>query len=166
MALRIADLAVDKIYVGADPVTAVYIGADLVWQSATLKSAGMVKSGSQAPVIAASTWTELSSFTVDPTYPDTVITAGRLVASGPGTATVAASIGWNGGSANKNGRVKVNGVVVSTLGAASLSAATQSWSFAQVLATGDTVSIEAWCDSGTESRRGIGAANTFLRYTV
>jgi hypothetical protein len=33
MPLQIADLAVDKVYVGADPVSHVYIGSDLVWQA-------------------------------------------------------------------------------------------------------------------------------------
>lgn len=46
MALRIGDLAVDKVYVGNDEVSKVYVGSDLVWSS--FSPAGMDKSGTQA----------------------------------------------------------------------------------------------------------------------
>lgn len=135
----------------------------------TLKAAsmGMRKSGDQSPIIGLSVWTTLTTFTADPTYPDTVLTGGNtLVSHGPGSVTVNAAVAWSGGTGDKDIRVLVNGTVVWTKGPSNFGASVQSGSFVQQIAAGDAVTLQAWSNGSSDARRSIQASGTALDFIV
>ena len=156
MALRIADLGVDKVYVGADPVTAIYVGADQVWSS--FSAQGMDKSGSQNPN---ATLAKLVGFTARSGA--SVINDG-LVVAGAGTALIEGSVNFsNGASSNHNARIYLNGSLLQTGTTFSGTGVGTVSVEAQPLAAGDV--LELWAFSSLNSRSNVAAASTFLTIT-
>ena len=132
-----------------------------------MTSMGMVKSGSQSPIIPANTWTDLTSFVVDSSYPGTVLSGGnKLVVDGTGTILVNASVRWTSASTTeKSIRVLVNGVVAATAPVMTGQGA-QTGEFTTSVSFGDVLTLQAWCEATNAAYRSISASPTFLRYTV
>lgn len=68
MALQIGDAAVSSVYIGADPVSRIHIGDDLVWQA----GAGMEKVGEWSPS-SGSSFNTIPGWRAQAQFPGTVI---------------------------------------------------------------------------------------------
>lgn len=161
MALRIGDLAADKVYVGSSPVDKVYVGSELVWTAFT--AMGMSKSGKQ--VISTNSrsdtantitgWTPLSA------YPGTVITNDALVMSESGNVsiTVTVTISTAGGTSHSRGiHLRIDGANVATDSTTVGSQTSFSATYTGAVTAGQRIGLAAWVQTATAGYRNLTAA--------
>lgn len=144
---------------GGGALTATAVGA-------TLAPGGAIKSGSQF-LNNSSTPVQVTSFTVDPTYPATTITSSGIVISGGGTATVTVQLtSSTTNTANWGVHIRKNGVQVGpeyTPGGTVT--APFGGSFSTTVANGDVLTMWAWTTASTSNRREIDATTTWFKVT-
>lgn len=128
--------------------------------------ARMNKTATQS--LSGSTWTKVTGWSADGSYPSTVISDNSLLVAGSGTMVIHAQVTFAGPgtTANLKGcQVKVNGSVVATFSGTASSAV---WGGTQsvTLNNGDLVVMEAYHGSATGSNRVVQESGTYLYYDI
>ncbi|ASN72040.1 hypothetical protein 7S2_47 [uncultured Caudovirales phage] len=124
--------------------------------------AGMDKSGTQ--LITRAVWEDVTGFVVRSGYPETVMSASKLVAGAQMTVTFTARLGFSSTASSQSIRIVKNGTEVVATGNPG-SALTGTVTFTS---NTDTLSLQAYSDNSLTGTRTVlsGATNTYLYWTV